>query len=116
MFHEPSSLIWLFVLRFARSPVNSSNIMHVGVESMSVYGGPAVLDVSELAKHRGLDTVRFGNLLMKQKTVALPCEGTVSFGVNAARPLVISFSPRRLPLSVSRNYFSTSIPPVCFPF
>ncbi len=66
--------------------------MHVGIESMSVYGGTAVLDVSELAKHRGLDTVRFGNLLMKQKTVALPCEDTVSFGVNAAKPIVDAMS------------------------
>ena len=67
--------------------------IHVGIEAMCVYGGVAFLDVTKLAKHRGLDTVRFENLLMKQKTVALPCEDAVSFGVNAAKPLVDALSP-----------------------
>ena len=67
--------------------------MHVGIEAMSVYGGAAFLDVTKLARHRGLDTVRFENLLMRQKTVALPCEDAVSFGVNAAKPLVDALSP-----------------------
>ncbi len=67
--------------------------IHVGIEAMNVYGGSAFLDVAKLAKHRGLDTVRFENLLMKQKTVALPAEDPVSFGVNAAKPLVDALSP-----------------------
>lgn len=67
--------------------------MHVGIEAMSVYGGAAFLDVTKLARHRGLDTVRFENLLMKEKTVALPCEDTVSYGVNAAKPLVDALEP-----------------------
>jgi len=64
----------------------------VGVEAMNVFGGTAYLDVSELAKHRKLDKARFENLLMKEKTVALPFEDPITFGVNAARPIVDSLS------------------------
>ena len=64
----------------------------VGIEAMNVFGGTASLDVLQLARHRGLDTGRFENLLMKEKAVALPCEDPVSYGVNAARPLVDSLS------------------------
>lgn len=60
----------------------------VGIEAMNLFGGTAYLDVGELARHRGLDTVRFDNLMMKEKAVALPCEDPVSFGVNAAMPLI----------------------------
>jgi polyketide biosynthesis 3-hydroxy-3-methylglutaryl-CoA synthase-like enzyme PksG len=67
--------------------------MHVGIEAMNVYGGSAFLDVSKLAKHRGLDSARFENLLMKQKTVALPCEDPVSFGASAAKPIIEALSP-----------------------
>jgi polyketide biosynthesis 3-hydroxy-3-methylglutaryl-CoA synthase-like enzyme PksG len=64
----------------------------VGIEAMNVFGGTAYLDVAELARHRNLDTARFENLLMKQKTVALPYEDPVTFAVNAAKPLVDSLS------------------------
>jgi len=60
----------------------------VGIEAMNVFGGLAYLDVSELARHRKLDTARFDNLLMKQKTVALPYEDPITFAVNAAKPIV----------------------------
>jgi polyketide biosynthesis 3-hydroxy-3-methylglutaryl-CoA synthase-like enzyme PksG len=60
----------------------------VGIEAMNFFGGTAYLDVLELAGHRQLDTVRFDNLLMKEKTVALPYEDPVSFGVNAAKPII----------------------------
>ncbi len=60
---------------------------------MNVFGGSAFLDVTKLARHRGLDMTRFENLLMRQKTVALPCEDAVSFGVNAAKPLIDSLPP-----------------------
>jgi polyketide biosynthesis 3-hydroxy-3-methylglutaryl-CoA synthase-like enzyme PksG len=66
--------------------------MLVGIEALNVFGGTASLDVSRLAEHRGLDTTRFENLLMKEKTVALPCEDAVSFGVNAARPIIDALS------------------------
>jgi polyketide biosynthesis 3-hydroxy-3-methylglutaryl-CoA synthase-like enzyme PksG len=60
----------------------------VGIEALNVYGGAAYVDVKELCAYRGLDIQRFENLLMSEKTVALPCEDPVSFAVNAARPLV----------------------------
>ncbi|MDJ0460308.1 hydroxymethylglutaryl-CoA synthase [Streptomyces sp. H27-C3] len=60
----------------------------VGIEAMNVYGGSAVLDVMQLAKHRELDLPRLNNLLMKEKAVALPFEDPVTFGANAARPVL----------------------------
>src|SRR5690606_33757972 len=57
-----------------------------------IFAGTAYLDVSELARHRQLDPQRFSNLLMKEKTVALPYEDPVSFGVNAAKPIIDSLS------------------------
>lgn len=65
----------------------------VGIESMNLFGGMAYLDVAELAKHRKLDNARFENLLMKQKAVALPYEDPITFGVNAAQPIIDSLSP-----------------------
>lgn len=67
--------------------------MPVGIEALNIYGGSAFLDVLQLAKHRGLDTTRFDNLMMKEKAVALPFEDPVTFGVNAAKPLVDALPP-----------------------
>lgn len=66
---------------------------HVGIEAMNVFGGTAYLDVQKLAEHRRLDLSRFANLLMKEKSLALPYEDPVSFGVNAAKPIVDALSP-----------------------
>jgi len=60
----------------------------VGIEMLNVFGGSAYLDVDELAVHRGLDKARFDNLLMKEKSVALPYEDPISLGVNAAKPII----------------------------
>ena len=60
----------------------------VGIEAINVFGGSAYLDVDKLARHRKLDMTRFTNLLMKEKSVALPYEDPISFGVNAAKPLI----------------------------
>lgn len=60
----------------------------VGIEAMNVFGGSAVLDVADLAAHRGLDPARLANLMMKEKTVALPFDDPVTFAANAARPVV----------------------------
>jgi polyketide biosynthesis 3-hydroxy-3-methylglutaryl-CoA synthase-like enzyme PksG len=60
----------------------------VGIEAINFFAGNACVDVEELARHRKLDMARFANLMMKQKTVALPYEDPVSFGVNAAMPLI----------------------------
>jgi polyketide biosynthesis 3-hydroxy-3-methylglutaryl-CoA synthase-like enzyme PksG len=59
-----------------------------GIEAMNLYGGSAFVDVMQLAAHRKLDATRFDNLLMNQKSVALPYEDPVTFAVNAAKPLV----------------------------
>src|SRR5262245_48354162 len=65
----------------------------VGIEAINVFAGSAYVNVEKLAKHRRLDITRFSNLLMKEKTVALPYEDPVTFGVNAAKPLVDTMSP-----------------------
>jgi polyketide biosynthesis 3-hydroxy-3-methylglutaryl-CoA synthase-like enzyme PksG len=64
-----------------------------GIEAMNVFAGTTFLNVEKLAEHRNLDTSRFKNLLMKEKTVALPYEDPVTFGVNAARPIIDAMSP-----------------------
>jgi len=68
-------------------------MMPVGIEAINVFGGTACLDVERLAAHREMDTDRFANLLMKEKTVALPNEDPVSFAVNAAKPLLDALTP-----------------------
>lgn len=67
-------------------------MINVGIESMNVYAGSAFLDVNKLAIHRQLDKKRFVNLLMKEKAVAMPFEDPISFGVNAAKPLLDKLS------------------------
>jgi polyketide biosynthesis 3-hydroxy-3-methylglutaryl-CoA synthase-like enzyme PksG len=64
----------------------------VGIESVNVFGGTVFLDVEKLAKHRNLDMSRISNLLMKQKTVALPYEDPITFAVNAAKPIIDNLS------------------------
>lgn len=63
-----------------------------GIEAMNVYAGTAFLDVEKLARHRNLDMTRFNNLLMKEKTVALPYEDPITFAVNAAKPIIDALS------------------------
>jgi polyketide biosynthesis 3-hydroxy-3-methylglutaryl-CoA synthase-like enzyme PksG len=60
---------------------------------MNVFAGTAYLNVEKLAEHRKLDTTRFKNLLMNEKTVALPYEDPITFGVNAAKPIVDALTP-----------------------
>lgn len=50
------------------------------------------MNVEKLAQHRKLDSARFKNLLMKEKTVALPYEDPITFGLNAAKPRVDALS------------------------
>ena len=71
----------------------SGDRIGAGIEAMNIYGGAACIDVRELCEYRGLDMRRFENLLMKEKSVALPYEDPVSFAVNAARPLVDAMAP-----------------------
>lgn len=64
----------------------------VGLEAINAFMGTVFLDVRKLAVHRNLDITRFDNLLMKQKTVPLPFEDPVSYGLNAAKPIVDALS------------------------
>jgi polyketide biosynthesis 3-hydroxy-3-methylglutaryl-CoA synthase-like enzyme PksG len=64
----------------------------VGIEAINLFAGSACIDVRQLAEHRRLDMSRFENLLMRQKSVALPYEDPVTFGVNAAAPIVAQMS------------------------
>ena len=66
--------------------------MIAGIEAMNIYCGTAAINVAELASLRNLDTHRFENLLMKEKTVPMPYEDPISNGVNAARPILDSLS------------------------
>lgn len=69
-------------------------MQQVGIEALNVYGGAAKLNVRMLAEARQLDTTRFDNLLMKEKTVAMPYEDPISYAVNAAKPIIDSLSDR----------------------
>src|SRR5215217_5996422 len=70
-----------------------SSARSVGIEALHVYAGVASLDSRVLAEHRGLDLRRFDNLMMREKSVALPSEDPVSFAVNAAKPVVDALAP-----------------------
>lgn len=66
----------------------------VGIEAINAFAGSARVNVEKLASHRKLDVTRFRNLLMKEKTVALPYEDPITFGLNAAKPLIDAMSPQ----------------------
>jgi polyketide biosynthesis 3-hydroxy-3-methylglutaryl-CoA synthase-like enzyme PksG len=68
------------------------SLSHYGIEDMNVFAGVACVDVRDLARHRGLDMQRFDNLLMDQKSVALPWEDPVTYALNAAVPIVDGLS------------------------
>lgn len=65
----------------------------VGIEAINIFAGSACVNVEKLARHRKLDMTRFSNLLMKEKTIALPYEDPITFGLNAAKPLIDAMSP-----------------------
>jgi polyketide biosynthesis 3-hydroxy-3-methylglutaryl-CoA synthase-like enzyme PksG len=65
----------------------------VGIESLNVYPGRACLPVPLLFEARGLDAKRIGNLMMREKSVNLPCEDPVTNAVNAAKPLIDAMTP-----------------------
>ncbi len=69
-------------------------MVEAGIEAMNIYAGTAFLDVRKLAEHRKLDQRRFDNLLMKEKSVALPYEDPITFAVNAAKPIIDALSPQ----------------------
>ncbi|MGD1704679.1 hydroxymethylglutaryl-CoA synthase family protein [Dapis sp. BLCC M229] len=67
-------------------------MQQVGIEALNVYGGIAKLDVQMLAQARQLEMTRFDNLMMKEKTVAMPYEDPVSYAINAAKPIIDSLN------------------------
>lgn len=58
--------------------------MPIGIEAIDFYGGRTFLDIRTLFQDRGLDMRRFDNLMLRRKTVPLPCEDPISYAVNAA--------------------------------
>lgn len=62
--------------------------MAAGIEALNVYCGVAQIPVPAIFQGRGLDPERLGNLMMRNRSVGLPCEDPVTHAVNAARPLV----------------------------
>jgi polyketide biosynthesis 3-hydroxy-3-methylglutaryl-CoA synthase-like enzyme PksG len=73
--------------------------MKVGIESIGLYLGAASLDANLLAEHRNLDIDRvIKNLIIREKSVALPFEDPVSNSVNAAKKITDKLSPEELSL------------------
>ncbi|MEO6084815.1 MAG: hydroxymethylglutaryl-CoA synthase [Umezawaea sp.] len=64
--------------------------MALGIEAINAYVGRACVDIRELFTRRGLSIARFDNLMMRQRSVGLPCEDPVTNAVNAAKPLLDS--------------------------
>ncbi|MET9457725.1 hydroxymethylglutaryl-CoA synthase [Streptomyces canus] len=64
-----------------------------GIEALNVHCGVARIPVPALFAGRGLDLARLDNVMMNNKSVALPCEDPVTHAVNAARPLLDRMTP-----------------------
>ena len=62
--------------------------MMIGVEAINAYVGKACVNVREIFEARNLDTQRFDNLMMHEKSLGAPWEDAVTFGVNSARPIL----------------------------
>lgn len=74
----------------------TAGLRPVGIEAVAAYCGTAVIGAHEIFEGRGLSSSRIGNLMMRRKSVALPCEDIVSFSANAAFPIVSSLTPDEL--------------------
>ncbi|MGW8956318.1 hydroxymethylglutaryl-CoA synthase family protein [Paenibacillus sp. NPDC055715] len=66
--------------------------MNVGIEKINFYGGSSCINVRDIFSARNLDISRSANLMMDIKSVGLPCEDSVTNGVNAAKPIVDQLS------------------------
>lgn len=60
----------------------------IGIDRLNVFPGLAFVEVDDIFTARGLDPARSGNLMMRRKTVGLPCEDAVTNAVNAAKPVI----------------------------
>jgi polyketide biosynthesis 3-hydroxy-3-methylglutaryl-CoA synthase-like enzyme PksG len=81
-----------FIAEFRKYKQGGYKMKIAGIEALNAFAGSAYLNVEELAIYRKLDTQRFANLLMKEKTAALPYEDPITFGVNAAKPIIDKLS------------------------
>jgi polyketide biosynthesis 3-hydroxy-3-methylglutaryl-CoA synthase-like enzyme PksG len=64
----------------------------VGIERLGLYCGVAAITVADLFAGRGLDPGRLDNLMMRRRSIALPCEDPVTNAVNAAAPVLAGLS------------------------
>jgi polyketide biosynthesis 3-hydroxy-3-methylglutaryl-CoA synthase-like enzyme PksG len=67
--------------------------MKTGIEAINVYCGEASMDVRTLFEARGLNQERLNNLMMRKKSVILPCQDAISDAVNAAKPIIDQLTP-----------------------
>ncbi len=68
--------------------------MSVGIEKINFYGGQTYVNVKDIFNARGLSMDRYDNLMLEKKSIALPCEDTISFAVNAAKKIVDSMEDK----------------------
>ena len=66
--------------------------MPIGIELLDFYVGQYYVDIRELFEHRNLDMRRFDNLIIKNKSVALPCEDAITNAVNASKKIIDQMS------------------------
>src|SRR5690606_39256129 len=82
--------------RARRTPARSGrreSRMGVGIRALHPYVGRMSVDIRSLYEARGHDMSRFGNLMMRRKSVNMPFEDAVTNAVNAALPLVRGLTP-----------------------
>ncbi|MEU3047245.1 hydroxymethylglutaryl-CoA synthase [Streptomyces sp. NPDC006984] len=82
--------------RARRTPARSGrreSRMGVGIRALHPYVGRMSVDIRSLYEARGHDMSRFGNLMMRRKSVNMPFEDSVTNAVNAALPLIRRLTP-----------------------
>jgi polyketide biosynthesis 3-hydroxy-3-methylglutaryl-CoA synthase-like enzyme PksG len=72
-----------------------------GIEALNVYCGIAQIPVRALFEGRGLDMDRLGNLMMDNRSIALPFEDPITNAVNAARPVVDRVGADRIEMLIT---------------
>jgi len=66
--------------------------MEIGIEKIALFGGSHYISLQELAERRNFDQKRFENLLINEKSVALPYEDPITSAVTAAKKIVDQLS------------------------
>jgi polyketide biosynthesis 3-hydroxy-3-methylglutaryl-CoA synthase-like enzyme PksG len=71
--------------------------MEVGIEKIGVYLGTSFLDINVLADRRNLDKDRMiNNLIIREKSVAMPFEDPVSNAINAGKRIIDQMSKEEI--------------------